>query len=108
MSATVALALWVVFGVVGFGWRSWLQRRRTGSTGFRGMHGLVGSVVWVAGVGFVVGLAVTIGAFVLLVAIIEVQMRRIEGPYLLRRHGNSYRDYLATVGRFVTRVGLVR
>ena len=35
----VALALFAVFGLLGFGWRSWLQRRRTGSTGFRGISG---------------------------------------------------------------------
>ena len=47
----VALALFAVFAVLGFGWRSWLQHRRTGSTGFRGVTGRVGSVEWFAGVG---------------------------------------------------------
>jgi protein-S-isoprenylcysteine O-methyltransferase Ste14 len=200
MLAMIALVLWAVFGVLGFVWRSWLQRRRTGSTGFRGIHGRIGSAEWVAGVGFGVGLAVAvaapvlqlcdvigpalhaawlsvagivvavvgiaatvyaqidmgdswrigmddtettalvrtgvfgrvrnpiytamltfglgitlvapnlvaIGAFVLLVAIMEMQVRRVEEPYLLRKHGNSYRDYRATVGRFVPGVGLVR
>jgi hypothetical protein len=32
-----ALVLFVVFAALGFGWRSWQQRRRTGSTGFRGI-----------------------------------------------------------------------
>ena len=48
----VALVLFAVFGLLGFGWRSWLQHRRTGSTGFRGVTGRVGSVEWFAGVGF--------------------------------------------------------
>jgi hypothetical protein len=36
-AADMALVLFAVFGVLGFGWRSWLQYRRTGSTGFRGI-----------------------------------------------------------------------
>ena len=42
-----------VFAALGFGWRSWEQRRRTGSTGFRGVSGRLGSAEWFAGVGFV-------------------------------------------------------
>src|SRR5882757_4712190 len=34
-----ALALYGVFIVSGFGWRSYRQWRRTGSTGMRGFHG---------------------------------------------------------------------
>ena len=41
-----ALALFVVFGVLGFGWRSWEQRRRTGTTGFKGVRGRLGSAEW--------------------------------------------------------------
>ena len=59
-AAAVALALLTVFGVLGFGWRAWLQRRRTGSTGFRGISGRIGSLEWVAGVGFVVALVVAV------------------------------------------------
>ncbi len=34
-AAVVALVLFGVFGALGFGWHSWLQRRRTGSAGSR-------------------------------------------------------------------------
>jgi protein-S-isoprenylcysteine O-methyltransferase Ste14 len=196
----VALVLFVVFGALGFGWRSWLQRRRTGSTGFRGISGRPGSVEWFAGVGFIVsmgaalfaqilqlvdlvsplavlhntwiqltgivlaivGIAATVYAqldmgdswrigvdpnetttlvrsgvfgwvrnpiftamvvfglgialvtpnvvalvgFALLVVTIELQVRVVEEPYLLTVHGETYRDYLASVGRFVPGVGL--
>lgn len=53
----IALVLFAVFAVLGFGWRSWVQRRRTGSTGFKGISGRPGSVEWIAGVGFVVAVA---------------------------------------------------
>jgi protein-S-isoprenylcysteine O-methyltransferase Ste14 len=197
----MALVLFSVFGVLGFGWRSWLQYRRTGSTGFRaiGAGGLterlagVGFVaalivavsapilqeakviepvralseVWVQTVGIVVataGIAATVyaqlemgdswrigvdqretttlvhtGVFgrirnpiytamsifgigtalvtpnvaacagvILLVATVELQVRSVEEPYLLRTHGDAYRAYAATVGRFIPGVGLIR
>ncbi|GJF11687.1 hypothetical protein NGTWS0302_00140 [Mycolicibacterium cyprinidarum] len=53
----VALVLFVVFAALGFGWRSWVQRRRTGSTGFKGISGRPGSLEWIAGVGFVIAVA---------------------------------------------------
>ena len=61
----VALVLFVVFAALGFGWRSWEQRRRTGSTGFRGISGRLGSAEWFAGVGFVAALAAAVLAPVL-------------------------------------------
>jgi protein-S-isoprenylcysteine O-methyltransferase Ste14 len=196
----VALILFAVFAVLGFGWRSWEQRRRTGSTGFRGISGRLGSAEWFAGVGFVValiaavaapalqlagvvsplpvlqaawiqltgvvlaivGIAATVYAqldmgdswrigvdpsetttlvrsgvfgwvrnpiftamlvfglgialvtpnvvagvgFLLLLVTIELQVRVVEEPYLLTVHGDAYRGYLATVGRFFPSVGL--
>ena len=198
----VALVLFGVFAALGFGWRSWEQRRRTGSTGFRGVSGRLGSAEWFAGAGFVaapavavlasilqlldvaapvavlhspwiqiggivvaiVGIFATVYAqldmgdswrigvdpgetttlvrtgvfgwvrnpiftamitfgfgialvtpnlvalagFALLVATIELQVRLVEEPYLTAKHGDSYRDYAARVGRFVPGVGLAR
>jgi protein-S-isoprenylcysteine O-methyltransferase Ste14 len=201
-AADIALVLFAVFGVLGFGWRSWLQHRRTGSSGFRGVTGRIGSLDWIAGVGFVVALLVVVSApilqranaidplvilragwiqatgivvatlsiagtvyaqlemgdawrigvderettmlvdtgvfgrvrnpiytalfafdlgialvtpnlvavagFILLVAAIELQVRHVEEPYLLRKHGDGYRAYTAGVGRFIPGVGLIR
>jgi protein-S-isoprenylcysteine O-methyltransferase Ste14 len=200
-AADMALVLFAIFGVLGFGWRSWLQFRHTGSTGFRGISAggllerLAGlgfvvalvvavsapilqeakvvepvrmlSEVWVQTIGIVVataGIAATVyaqldmgdswrigvdpketttlvhtgvfgrirnpiytamftfgvgialltpnvvafAALILLVATIEVQVRRVEEPYLLRTHGDAYRAYTASVGRFVPGVGLIR
>jgi protein-S-isoprenylcysteine O-methyltransferase Ste14 len=198
-AAAFALALLAVFGVLGFGWRAWLQHRRTGSTGFQGVSGRIGSVEWVAGVGFVVALVitvvgpalqycriirplggaqwilvtgivvatfgialtvcaqldmgdswrigvdasettelvqrrvfglvrnpiytamlvfgfgidlltpnfVTIAGLILTVAALELQVRRVEEPYLLAKHGAAYRRYTASVGRFIPGVGLI-
>lgn len=57
---TAALALYGIFIVSGFGWRSYRQWRLTGSTGMRGFHGRPGSLEWLAGAGFVV--AILLGA----------------------------------------------
>ena len=202
IAADIALVLFAVFGVLGFGWRSWLQYRRTGSTGFRGTSGRIGSTEWIAGVGFVVALMVAVSAailqranviqpiriltavwiqvtgiavamigiaatvyaqlemgdswrigvdeqetttlvhtgvfgrvrnpiytamftfglgialvtpnlvacvgFVLLVSTIELQVRSVEEPHLLRTHGAAYRAYTASVGRFIPGIGLIR
>jgi protein-S-isoprenylcysteine O-methyltransferase Ste14 len=200
-AAVVALATYIVGGSVGIGWRLWWQWRRTGSTGFKGVSGNIGSTEWFAGLGFILGVLVTFAAPVLqlagvvapvfflrsewiqiagivlavlgitgtvyaqlvmgsswrigvdesettslvrhgvfgtvrnpiysamfafwlgstlitpnvvaivgysvLVVSIELQVRLVEEPYLLKAHGESYREYAGTVGRFVPRVGLI-
>ncbi len=63
--AVTALILYLIFAALGFGWRSWVQYRRTGSTGFRGINGRPASLEWLAGVGFVVSIVVGVAAPVL-------------------------------------------
>jgi protein-S-isoprenylcysteine O-methyltransferase Ste14 len=197
--AVAALVLEVAFFALAFGWRSWIQWRRTGSTGFirprRGASpaelvgsggfvlalvllvaapvtdlaglprielldtagaaaagialgvcgvaltlvaqlamgnswrigvdpaahtdlvtgGVFGSVrnpiftamlIATAGLVLLVPNLVSTAAFVMLVAALEVQVRLVEEPYLRATHGSAYDSYLATVGRFVPRVGL--
>jgi protein-S-isoprenylcysteine O-methyltransferase Ste14 len=200
--ATVALALYIAFGLLALGWRCWMQWRRTGSTGFQrisrgvsllGLVGGVGFIVammgglvapllqlfgvvsplhildhrWVNVAGFalaVCGLAATlytqldmgdswrigvdtsetttlvrtgtfrlvrnpifgamvvftlgetllapnpvaIAVFAIFLAAVEVSVRTVEEPYLLDVHGDDYRDYTGSVGRFVPGIGLTR
>lgn len=200
--AAVALALFTAFGVLALGWRCWLQRIRTGSTGYRGISRRLGLLGLIGGIGFVVamigglaapllqalgivlpvpsldhpwihevgfalavgGLAATmytqldmgeswrvgvdtsetttlvrtgtfavirnpifaamvvfmlgetllapnpvaIAVFAIFLAAIQVSVRAVEEPYLRRVHGDDYRDYLASVGRFVPGIGLTR
>lgn len=61
----VVLVLYLVFAATGFGWRSYAQWRRTGSTGVRGFHGRPGSVEWLAGLGFAIGILIAVIAPVL-------------------------------------------
>ncbi len=197
--AVWALAFYALYLALAFGWRALVQLRLTGSTGFRGISGPLGSVEWFGGVLFVVasllllaalvldlaavlepvpvlggsvghalGLAlfsaglvgtllaqfamgvswrvgvdeeertelVTAGSFAYvrnpifsamasafvglallvpnvaalaavaaLVAAVEIQVRLVEEPYLLRTHGERYAGYASRVGRFVPGVG---
>jgi protein-S-isoprenylcysteine O-methyltransferase Ste14 len=193
-----ALLLFLVYLTVGFGLRTWLQVRRTGDTGFRGISGRPGSPEWWAGILFAVALTagllgpvaallglepvqmfaapgiqiaglglaavgllgtvltqmamgaswrigveegertelVTNGPFalvrnpiftamavtgtglalmvpnavaltgaVLLLVALELQVRVVEEPYLLRTHGDAYAAYAATTGRFLPGIG---
>ena len=194
---THALILYAVFGLVAFGWRTWLQWRRTGDTGLR-IHATVGTMQWWAKLAFVaailcglaapiagllgldpvpaldtttihvvgvalgglgvaatafaqwqmgaswrigvdesehtglvthgvfgmvrnpiftamvltatgitlmVGNAVAITGLVTLVLALELQVRHVEEPYLLRTHPDAYRRYASTAGRFIPRFG---
>lgn len=193
----IALGLYGLFAVVAFGWRTWLQWRRTGDTGLR-MHATVGSMQWWAKLGFVaallaglaapvvgllgldpiggldrgavhvtggllavagivatagaqyqmgnswrigvdpaertglvtvgvfgsirnpiftamlvtagglallVGNVVAIGGFIALLVALEVQVRFVEEPYLLRTHQAAYQRYAAQAGRFLPGIG---
>ncbi len=79
----------------------------------KAFSGIVRNPIFTAMLVFGLGIAlvtpnvVAIVGFVLLVVTIEVQVRVVEEPYLATRHGDAYRDYLATVGRFVPGVGRI-
>lgn len=60
--ATVALACYLLFGVLAFGWRTFVQLRRTGDTGWRGLSGRPGSAEWWGGVLFASAIALGFAA----------------------------------------------
>lgn len=67
MSPYVLIAVLLAYIFVTFGWRSWLHYRRTGSTGFRGTSGAVGSIEWWGGVLLVVGMVTSFIAPILVI-----------------------------------------
>jgi protein-S-isoprenylcysteine O-methyltransferase Ste14 len=79
-----------------------------------GIFGRVRNPIYTAMFAFGLGIAlvtpnlVVFAGFVLLVATIELQVRPVEEPYLSRTHGDAYRGYTASVGRFISGVGLIR
>ena len=66
--AWVALLLYLAGLVLAFGVRSWLQIRRTGTSGFRGISGRAGSPAWWGGVLFPIALLLGLVAPVLVLA----------------------------------------
>lgn len=196
-AATVALTGFIVFVLLAFGWRTVVQYRRTGATGFVGITGRPGSAEWWGGALFAlamvgafaapvmqllgateaydlsgmaqlfgcllygVGVAGTLWAqfamgdswrigvdtgirtalvaggpfrwvrnpiftamsiatiglvllvpnvvalitFAVLVIAFEVQVRLVEEPYLTHAHGDRYRRYAASAGRFWPGIG---
>jgi protein-S-isoprenylcysteine O-methyltransferase Ste14 len=79
-----------------------------------GPFGLVRNPIYSALIPTVFGLvlmvpnALAIAAIVCLVTALELQVRLVEEPHLLRTHGANYAVYASHVGRFVPGVGLVR
>jgi protein-S-isoprenylcysteine O-methyltransferase Ste14 len=61
----------------------------------------------VLGLALMVPSVVALAAFATLLVALELQVRAVEEPYLLRAHGDDYADYAARVGRFVPRMGLL-
>jgi protein-S-isoprenylcysteine O-methyltransferase Ste14 len=66
------------------------------------------SAMVVGWIGFALMVPTWLGfaAVVVIAAGLEIQVRAVEEPYLLRTHGEAYCDYAARVGRFVPGIGL--
>lgn len=76
-----------------------------------GPFGLVRNPIYSAMIPTVFGLVLmvpnvlAIATIVCLVIALELQVRLVEEPYLLRTHGKAYAEYAASVGRFVPGMG---
>lgn len=76
--STVALVLFLLYLLLAFVGRSILQRRATGSTGFKGISGRPGSAEWLGGVLFVVAIVVGLIAPALAVADVLEPIRGLD------------------------------
>ena len=98
---------------MGNSWRIGVDASETTSLVRHGVFGLVRNPIYAAMFVFWLGSTliapniVAIVGYVLLTVSIELQVRFVEEPYLLKVHGESYREYASTVGRFVPRTGLI-
>ena len=61
----LGLALFVLYGLLAVGLRIAVQLRRTGSTGFAGLHRATGSVEWICGPGFALAVVLCSAGLVL-------------------------------------------
>lgn len=65
-------------------------------------------LITMLGFAMLVANVVAVASFVALVVSIELQVRTVEEPYLQIVHGDTYRDYITRVGRFVPGIGRSR
>lgn len=99
---------------MGNSWRIGVDDSETTTLVRSGLFGVVRNPIFVGMFGFWLGTTlitpnvVAIVGYVLVVTSIELQVRLVEEPYLLKVHGESYREYASTVGRFLPGVGLMR
>jgi len=69
---------------------------------------LAGVLVSMFGLGCVTPNILSIAMVACVLASIEIQVRLVEEPYLIRVHGAAYRDYATRVGRLVPGLGHLR
>jgi protein-S-isoprenylcysteine O-methyltransferase Ste14 len=67
-----------------------------------------GAALSATGLALVVPNVLSLAMLVLFIGGLEIQVRLVEEPYLLRVHGEAYRRYAARTGRFVPGVGRLR
>ncbi len=109
----VAGTLWAQFGM-GESWRVGVdptERTALRTVGpFRHVRNPIFSFMVVAAVGLalLVPNLASVAAVVALVAGVELQVRLVEEPHLLRTHRAAYAEYAASTGRFVPGVGRLR
>jgi protein-S-isoprenylcysteine O-methyltransferase Ste14 len=65
----------------------------------------LGMLIFWLGIVAMVPNPLALAALVLALVGIKVQVRFVEEPYLLRNHGDSYREYAARTGRIVPGIG---
>jgi protein-S-isoprenylcysteine O-methyltransferase Ste14 len=99
---------------MGNSWRIGVDDSETTTLVRSGVFGLVRNPIYVGMFAFWPGTTLitpnvlAIVGYVMVVVSIELQVRLVEEPYLLKAHGQSYREYTGAVGRFAPRIGLRR
>lgn len=96
---------------MGTSWRLGVDQQDTTRLVTAGVFATVRNPIFTTMITAVVGLTllnpnpIALLGLAALVTAIEIQVRAVEEPYLLRTHGQSYRDYASRVGRFLPRAG---
>lgn len=98
---------------MGDSWRIGVESEERTDLVTDGLFALVRNPIYSAmlptalGLALLVPSAIALLAFAALVVALELQVRVVEEPYLIRTHGDEYADYGARVGRFVPGIGLL-
>lgn len=101
-------------GAMGRSWRIGVDESERTQLVTTGPFALVRNPIFSAmlpaflGLTLMVPSVVALVGFLGLVAAVELQVRFVEEPYLLRAHGESYAEYASRVGRFVPSLGRLK
>jgi protein-S-isoprenylcysteine O-methyltransferase Ste14 len=101
----------VAQGAMGSSWRVGVDASEKTELVTAGPFAVVRNPIFAAMIPAVLGLALLVPniaalvGFLSLVAAVELQVRFVEEPYLLRTHGRDYAAYASRVGRFVPGLG---
>jgi protein-S-isoprenylcysteine O-methyltransferase Ste14 len=113
----------LLLGLLGFGvtivaqlhmgdsWRVGVAEREKTSLVTAGLFSMVrnpiftGMLLLTAGLFCMAPNVMSLAAFVTSLLGVEIQVRRVEEPYLIRIHGEPYLSYARAVGRFLPWVG---
>ena len=96
---------------MGASWRIGVDPEENTQLVTSGPFGLVRNPIFAAMIPTAIGSAMLVPSWIALAGLVglaaalELQVRVVEEPYLLRRHGGAYAAYAARVGRFVPGVG---
>jgi protein-S-isoprenylcysteine O-methyltransferase Ste14 len=99
---------------MGTSWRIGVDHQERTELVTSGPFALVRNPIFAAMLPTALGLTLLVPSWVAIVGLVgllvalELQVRVVEEPYLLRAHGDSYAGYAARVGRFLPRVGRLR
>jgi protein-S-isoprenylcysteine O-methyltransferase Ste14 len=109
----IVLTVWAQLDM-GDSWRVGVDESEMTALVHTGMFGRVRNPIYTAMLTFNFGIALVtpnvmaIAGLILAVTALQLQVRRVEEPYLRDKHGAAYRGYTARVGRFIPGVGLIR
>ena len=101
-------------GAMGGSWRIGVDQSERTELVTTGSFALVRNPIFSTMISGFLGLAllvpnvVALTGFLALVAAVELQVRLVEEPYLLKTHGECYAGYASRVGRFVPGLGRLR
>lgn len=111
LAAAGGLTLFLAQLGMGESWRVGVNEEERTDLVTAGWFSLVRNPIYSAMILGLLGFALMVPAWLGFVAVVvtglglELQVRAVEEPYLIRTHGDEFRDYASRVGRFVPRIG---
>lgn len=111
LAAAGILSVFVAQLGMGASWRVGVREAERTALVTGGWFSVIRNPIYTAMIAAFVGFALLVptwlgfGAVVVIAIGLELQVRAVEEPYLLRSHGDEYRAYASRIGRFLPGIG---